>query len=315
MATIGVIVNPHSKINKKSSKNIDLLKNINYNNMIVRVTGNLKELDLALVEFKKSKIAVLAINGGDGTISKTISALIHCYQDQKLPQILLLKGGTINVLAHNLGIHGSPINTLREFIVNPSSDICEVSTLKVNKNYGFIFGNGTAASFLKLYYKNKSDAIGASILLAKVIANGFLGGKTFKKIVKDHKVSIKHDNEKLLETKSIAIICSTIPKMPLGPLLFPKMVGFPQKFQSVCFTIPAKAAFYLVPIAGLLFPHKELYKITRVNEKIEIFSKTLNSYTIDGELYLNKSEKLTVELGPRISFIIPDPKAMKDNVE
>ena len=53
-------------------------------------------------DFRQSKIEILAINGGDGTISKTLTAFINEYGDEPLPKIAILKGGTINVVERTL---------------------------------------------------------------------------------------------------------------------------------------------------------------------------------------------------------------------
>ena len=110
-------------------------------------------------DFKEHGIKILAINGGDGTISQTLTAFIKAYDGAPLPKIAILRGGTINVLAENLGIKGSPEQVLYRLIerhsINNLTVTRKISTICIEGQHGFLFGNGTTAGFLELFTKIK----------------------------------------------------------------------------------------------------------------------------------------------------------------
>src|SRR5262245_52846991 len=67
-------------------------------------------------EFKKAEIDMLGLNGGDGTIHHTLTAFSKAYGDQPLPQVALLRGGTMNTICNSLGLKGDPPKLLFELV-------------------------------------------------------------------------------------------------------------------------------------------------------------------------------------------------------
>src|SRR5690349_19758362 len=104
MPGIGIIANPHSKLNKQNPERHELLGYILGQQGQLRLTESLEHLSKVAAEFHQKKIDILAINGGDGTISRTLTAIVNEYKGDPLPPIALLRGGTMNVLAQNLGV-------------------------------------------------------------------------------------------------------------------------------------------------------------------------------------------------------------------
>src|SRR5438128_2499711 len=102
MSGIGIITNPHAKLNKRNPSRTALLGYILGQQGQLEVTNSLEDLSRVACEFRDQRIGILAINGGDGTISRTLTAFIHEYDGLPLPKVVLLRGGTINVLAKNL---------------------------------------------------------------------------------------------------------------------------------------------------------------------------------------------------------------------
>ena len=52
--------------------------------------------------------SVIAVHGGDGTLHKTVTALVRAFGDTPLPPVAALCGGTMNVVAPSLGIREQP---------------------------------------------------------------------------------------------------------------------------------------------------------------------------------------------------------------
>lgn len=71
------------------------------------VTHSPADIEPALQALSEQGIGVLAINGGDGTASTVLGALLESGLFEHLPLIALLPGGTANMNAGDIGINGS----------------------------------------------------------------------------------------------------------------------------------------------------------------------------------------------------------------
>ena len=317
MAGIGIIANPYSKLNRRNPDRTGYLSYIAGKKGHVAVTKSLQELNTVAEFFKKQKISILAINGGDGTISQTLTIFSKVYQDKPLPQIALLRGGTMNVLANNLKIKGSPENLLYRLIEKHSTgefECVQKRCLVVDDQIGFLFANGTPANFLEKFYQNKSSALGAAWLVARVVMWRFINHKMYKKIVSYTPCSIYQGlgaDRVSSQIETISVLISTLPRMPMGPMLFPKMGDKSEKnhaynkAQLVAYCVDPIKASYKVPIDAFIFPAKQSsIKFSLVDKEFIIESQTPVNYTLDGELYYPKNSKVHIEVGKKINFII-----------
>jgi diacylglycerol kinase family enzyme len=71
------------------------------------VTDSPADIVPALQQLAQANVSVLAINGGDGTASAILGALLESGCFDKYPLIALLPGGTANMNAGDIGISGS----------------------------------------------------------------------------------------------------------------------------------------------------------------------------------------------------------------
>ena len=65
------------------------------------------ELARAVARFRAAEIDVLGVNGGDGTAHVVLTAFVRAYGAAPLPRLLLLRGGSMNTVAHGHGIRGA----------------------------------------------------------------------------------------------------------------------------------------------------------------------------------------------------------------
>ena len=116
MSRLVVISNPRSKKNRKEP---DLHRDLE---AILGDIGRVESPDgfdavnaLAL-RLLDEKPEVIAINGGDGTLGVVMTALHKAWDDSPYPQILLLRGGTMNTVAKNLSLWGKPRKLLKQAV-------------------------------------------------------------------------------------------------------------------------------------------------------------------------------------------------------
>jgi diacylglycerol kinase family enzyme len=275
----------------------------------LEVTNTLEDLSRVAREFRAREITVLAINGGDGTICRTLTAFIKEYGDAPLPSVAVLRGGTINVLASNLGVRGSPEEILFRLTEWHASGepmpTQRLSTLYVDDTYGFLFGNGTAAAFLKEYYKRKSGPAGAAWWCFRVWASRFFGAQLYDSVVRDYRQVLLPSDAPAVDHTTCAVFASTLPRMPFGVPLFPKVRGNPGRFQVVSFTFAARDAVWQLPIAlATRQDGATKGKMSLVTQALDLEADAPFDYTLDGELYASRGKRLAIGMGPDLDFVV-----------
>ena len=277
----------------------------------LEVTNSIDDLLGVAYKFKEQNIEILAINGGDGTISRTLTAFIKAYQGDSLPKIALLRGGTMNVIAQNLGMKGTPEKILATLVELYSSgekiQTHSLATLKIRDTYGFLFGTGVAANFLVEYYKRKSGPFGAFLLCLSIWLSGLLKGNLFRKIVKKQCFRLSSNEFDTILHSTICLLCSTVRNMPLSYPLFKKITNQTKKFQCVSFTLEPREAIFRFPIILLQgkYASKDA-KFEATLKNITISSEGEFEYTLDGELFV-AGNSIAIEQGPTINFVILQP--------
>lgn len=311
MSGIGIITNPFSKLNKKRPERGRLLGYIVGQFGNLEITNSLEDITRVAEVFKEKGIEILAINGGDGTISRTLTAFIRTYGSTPLPKVLILRGGTINMLADNLGIRGTPEEILVRMLECQSGlrpkEVESLATLSIGGQYGFLFGNGLVARYLAEFYRNKTGPIGSIILVLKIYFYWLFSRKNYHKIVMDEQFRVVFDGVVSdRETQSLAMMASTVERMPLGLRLFPMARSSSTKFQFFALEMPAKSLPWRLPLAILRNkPGRFLGKSSRLAAKTIVTSVSgKQPYTLDGELFDAPDGRLAVEVGPVVQFIV-----------
>lgn len=308
MPGIGIITNPHSKLNKRNPSRTALLGYILGERGTLEVTNSLEDLSRVAREFKERSISILAINGGDGTICRTLTAFLLEYSSTPLPQVVLLRGGTINVLANNLGIKGTPEQILYRLVEAHSSgkDLAsrKLRGMWIEGEFGFLFGNGVAAAFLKEYYRRKSGPVGAFLWVMAVWLSFFFGGRLYNQIVKDLDFRIVAPDRPVVAHTTTAIFVSTLVRLPLGYPLFRMLKKVRDQFQLVSFIFPARSAVWQLPITlARIFEDVNSRKFSLTAGTVKIEAEQPFDYTLDGELHVSASSSLEITIGPEIEFI------------
>ena len=84
--------------------------------IIHRPLEGIEGLAPALDELAREGIDVLAINGGDGTVSTVLTRLFEARPFETLPALALLSGGTTNMNAADVGLRGKPGRALERLM-------------------------------------------------------------------------------------------------------------------------------------------------------------------------------------------------------
>ena len=155
---IGVVSNPGSKLNRGSDYGFagELARMFpeGENSVIHTVPAGMSYENCLKYLVEERGVGALALNTGDGGAHKIISQLIEMYGSDA-PPILVIPGGTINVLSHSLG-HRKWGSFNRPWCLTELLERDEVETQSRNlvrvedsegAHYGFCFANGVVTDF------------------------------------------------------------------------------------------------------------------------------------------------------------------------
>jgi diacylglycerol kinase (ATP) len=149
--SIGLISNPNSGHNTDQFDQIQTLI-ADQANITHIITQSAQEIPAALAALAAKQVSVLAINGGDGTASAILGAMLEECDFETNPTVILLPGGTANMNAGDVGMRGKLLKSVKRFCTwsnrpeSTDSQLIERRLLRVHydeKNYyGMFLGTG-----------------------------------------------------------------------------------------------------------------------------------------------------------------------------
>jgi diacylglycerol kinase family enzyme len=309
--SIAVILNPRSRANRRdpdlANRMTSMLKAVGQGR--VMAAEGLDHLDQLAGELAAAPPAAIAIHGGDGTLHKTLSALIRAFSrtGTALPTIAILPGGTMNVVASSLGILGRPESILDQLIlaVRAGRPLLTLARhcLKVDHAFGFVFGNGLMANFLEEYYaKEQYGSRRALRILAHTFTSGLIGGDYAHKIFRPFEGTVVLDGQALPFRRLTGVGAATVREVGLGFKLNHRADEDPGRFAMIAIHGSAVSlSLDLLPVhRGAGISPKRAYSALGRSLQVQPTEGGC-VYTIDGDLYRSEGG-ISVDLGPRIAF-------------
>ena len=167
MSNIHILTNPLSGKNRKQPTRFDKMMSVAKehcapeNTLTTHQPHGLDALLESVQSMKESGADILCIDGGDGTIHQAFTALWKVYgMDTPYPTIALLKGGTMNNIARNVGVGfwTTAESLLKTIAAGGKLHIVLQHPLVLSNDSGdersgFIYGNVALAPFMAAYYE------------------------------------------------------------------------------------------------------------------------------------------------------------------
>ena len=305
-----LIHNPHAKRLLKDPKKIAQYAYLLGHAGISFCTFTLEELRTALCQAKAMGADIIASNGGDGTNHVILTEAIKVYARAPLPNFAFLRGGTQNTIANSLGIHGTTERILHSIVLKYSQgkplNTVKCNTLKVDNSYGFLFGMGMAADFLKDYYDQKFlSPFYALWKILKNIFGGFFNTRSFRRRFHALHAKLYSGDELLIERNFNIIFCATVSNVGLGFKPFFRCNDLMPGFHLLCLNeIPISRIIPELPMAFWCRPlHPEKF-FEMTTSRVEIDVGGPFTYTIDGDMLGCKTGVLAISAGPVIDVIV-----------
>ncbi len=306
---IGVVINPRAAGNRRRPGRAQRFREIVGQTGEVAATASVAELEDALRRFRERSVKVLAICGGDGSIYHTLAKALEVWGQRAMPQVLLLKAGTINNIARNFVRPGrsaeaslestvAGLNAGRRPATRPST------LIRVNGGlYGHIVGAGPVARYLELYYRGRWPGPLRAVLLLLVLGMSWiLRTALTRELMEPFEAEVECDGRRLGFTSFSILLASTVEHIGLGvrPFYRAKATG---------------GAFHLLAgpaTAGQLLGHLPRFMRGKPARLASLYDSSASRVivrfaspqplTINGEL-LDRVTRLELETGPRLELL------------
>ena len=302
---IAIIANPNARRNREWPLAAQQLRKAAPGAPLLE-TRTPEELSKAAKQLAKDRPRVLAIAGGDGTVTHTVTALAQA-MDGKLPLLALLGGGAYDSLAP-LGGRGDAESRLKRLALAVASGAelrsVERDTLRIEGRCGFRFGVGLPVRFIEAIYATGSTGPWASTrLLARVFASSLSAGTLARKLYALMDLRVRLDGEEWPRVPIYGLVCSTVAEAGLGLRPFRRAAEQPGAFQALGLTAGPRQFALELPRLLLGLPARRDRLIEGVGEKLELSARAPLGWLLDGEIYSSATGRLTVSLGPRVSLV------------
>jgi len=282
-------------------------------------TASLKELESAIDEILKSKVRILCINGGDGSLQKAVSFLLNRTKEtSNIPYLIPMRGGTMNMVCKNVGIVGNPYTVLERLVEKykrfktgyDGLEFREFRVIKVSSNltegaqYTFCFANGIAFKIIKTYYEGGNPSPQRAFNLVTSIIGGFiLGTKDARYYFEHFPAKIIIDNHPYPYNRTILTVASSYPKLVLWFSPFFESTKPRDKEGFNFFTISSDNWEIIRNLRGLSRGLVRLEKsYNDVAENVEMEFE--GGFTLDGEVYEGKGPvRVQLTSGPVLRFL------------
>lgn len=310
MGGIGVIHNPLAKGNLKKPWIVEKLNDLVTGVGELWETHNIGNLPKVAEDFLRSKLEILAVNGGDGTLHQVISAFIKVYGDNPLPKVVSLRGGTMNTMTNSLGIKGRTLAILQKAVqmyqeAEPIKELKQ-SLLKINDKYGFMCGAGMVANMLDEYYSvpHPGPAHAAKIVI-KGAASGIMGTDYAKNLFKPAPIRVKVNGKKLEPEEFSGILGCTIKEIGLGFRPTFRANDKPNHFHFIATTINPLPFALRIPAFWFNRDWKNpKVQFSNIAKEVEVEPLKPIRWMVDGDMY-TADKPLHFSVGPTLSVLAP----------
>lgn len=302
---IGVVLNPHALGVRQTRGLAERLRSILDGRGVVMETRSTLEVDRVVERFIGLGADPVGICGGDGTNLSTLTGYVKRVGEGGLPRFALLRGGTVNTVAKNVGVRGSPEAVLARLVEDARRGALPerpLDTIEVNGRVGFLFAAAMGARFLEAYYRGPlQGAPWATLMALRTVASSLGGGSWARWLFEPIPVELDADGERQPIERARLLVVSSVPDVGLGFRVAWRAGREPRRFQLLASGISTTRMALQMdkvltgrPLSGR--PH-----VDRLAGSVRIRFQSPQSYTFDGELF--REQDIEVRAGPRLRVV------------
>ncbi len=322
---LAVVASPKSGANRRNPRRLETLERLSRESGATFLAPDgLDALDQAIAGLQD--VDVLAVNGGDGTLHRVLTAAVAAFGED-LPEIAILPGGTMNIAAHSTGWLGKPIEGLQTVLAHLDSPERRTLvrrrtwTLRVDDRWiGFLWGNGLIARFLEVYEEvDDPTAARAAAILARGAASAVVNGPFVKRLTRRWEGELEIDGELQERTSWLAVAAGTVEQIGLGfkPFRFvgdgDGTRGFAGQMHAVGLGSSVARFARELPRVYRRQPLAAESNIEQAARRLVLRSDERATFMVDGDFHRGGHE-LVVEVGPSVDLLVPAAVAGVEDV-
>jgi len=313
MARVAVVSNPLSGRNRRDPALSPALRAVTEPHHLFFDPASPQAIDAVAAELRQAgDIDVVCVNGGDGTLAHVLSALARTWGEDPLPEIGILRGGTMNTIAHGIGLTGRPEKILGRILARSEGQISQPTVVRHlmrvrdglgPERYGFLFGNGVISNFLEAYYEGGDPSPWKGFkVLARATLSALFGGGFAARLTRPSPVRVSLDGTHWSPSSWMAVTAGTVDDMGLGFKPFWSVVGHPGRLQVLGFACSAPTLAMRIPGTLLARPWHHPDILDQLGQRLVLQADEPISYMIEGDFHRG-GQQVEVSIGPPVRLI------------
>jgi len=313
---IGIVTNVHSGRNRRGRYGADRLRALLAGRGLVGESRHPEQLDNILERFLGAGVRVIAVNGGDGTWGMLLDRLLQRLPAERLPALLPMRGGTMNMVANAAGTKGNPASVLRRFLdgsggMGKRPTVVVQKTLRVSvagepgRRHGFVWATGMAYSFLKRYYENAESSPGNAFwTTVTLIAGAPIPLQRFRSAWRTIRAKVTVDGTVVADGQVRIAVAAVFAKLVLWFAPFGAGVGPPEEgFGFMLNRMPSFGQVLprLWSLSRGSYQHPDLHRCFAARR---VVFETSSGWLLDGEMYHPRGvQDVEISSGPVIRLV------------
>ncbi len=308
MGSIAVVVNPSAGRNRGVAARVERLAGVLGGEGWVRETRSLEQLADVARECQAQRVDLLGVCGGDGTLARTLTALVRAYGADALPCILPLRAGTMNTVARAMGCSAwHPERMLAEVVAESrrgTLEHTEHQLLSINGGqFGFMVGAGVPVEFLRRYYAiGRRGAAGALRLLATLGASALAGRGEGEALFRPLPARLACDGRPGPFDAYSVVYASTIEDIGLGFRPTYRAREQTGQFHVFAGAIGAREFVRNLPAIRLGRATRSSRVLDTLTARLCVEFRDPTLYMVDGDI-MEPTTRLDVALGPLVRVV------------
>ena len=317
ISRIGLLTNPLSGRNRRRPEALTIVID-KYPEVIRQDATTIEEIHDALLYFANLGIDILVVNGGDGTIQAILTILCHDTTPFVTPpQLMVLKGGTTNMIAGDVGIDGDQMEAFKRLLQWAETSKGTIGRIQRpvlrllvpghEPKYGMFFGAGCITQATSYYHQHLHNNIfggfpGICMTIGRFLWALIRKQKNFAGLTS---MTINRDGHLTPRDDYILFLASTLNRLIFG--LNPFWGSENGPLRSTAITSQARYMPWVLPFLAF-------NRMTRTgtaengyysNNGHEVALHLTDSVVLDGEMYTPQSSKhpTVLQYGGEATFI------------
>jgi diacylglycerol kinase (ATP) len=313
---IGLLSNPRSQGNRRGIDDVHAAA-AGRPDVLHERLGEGREIAEVLRGFARREVGLLVVNGGDGTVQKLLTALLEERPFERVPPLAILRRGTANMTAGDVGLQGRAPGALRRLFERAETGdlerhlacrhVLRVENLRgASPQRGMCFGAAGICDVMA-WVCDRIHPLGLKGEWAHGSALAFLLlrlllGKLPDGMLQGHELAVALDGGQGVRSRHLLVLATTLDHLVLGSRPFWNQGDGPIRYTSIAHPPPGLVRRIRQILYGPDRSRLPDGYFSRGASRIELILD--GPFTIDGELFEPAADgRLVLTGADRVRFV------------